>query len=452
MICGCVLVLSGLCLIQYRLVKNTYQLEQAAYFEQVNKRLGKVSQVYADTLNSQVMKALLGHLKQQLENELQPDLAGFQRQINQRLGNYRHQIRAATMHDSLLQHIGYGMQYTRIVLYRNKQIDTLLKTGSKPLLLTGSENGGFPIGGGQQQVGFAIKTKPGNPVKTSIYQLAVWTRSTIVAADWQSIVLRRMATTLLGSGILIIAVIGMFFLIFMALLKQKKIVQVTTDFANNMTHELKTPLSVAGIVVKTLRTAEAQLDEKWLNELLMQLDRQHEKIGRLIDSVLTSALDRPVGIAQLRPFNLQIILDELTMLSAGAQRKLLLNGKTDAIIYTDPDLLTSILSNLMDNALKYSPAQSPLTLNISTNDSTITISLEDKGPGIPVKYQSYLFQKFFRVPQAGNTQIKGLGLGLYLCQIQAQQLLGKLSYERKNPGGSIFNLILPYGKNAGFTS
>jgi len=448
LICGCVLVLGVLCLIQYRLVRNTYRLEQAAYFRQVQQQLATKSQALSDSLNNRVMKALLNKLQDQLENGIRPSIAGFQQHIDQVAGNYRHLIGQTLLKDSLLRDIGFSLEYTKIVLYHGESVDTLLRADSTPLLLTGKRSSAFLISEGKQQVGFPVKADAANR-KTQFYRLAVWNRPGINATGWQKPVLKRMFATLAGSAALIAALVLVFFLIFSALLRQKKIAEVTADFANNMTHELKTPLSAAALVVKSLRTPDAKMDEEWFDELLDQLDRQHGKIRRLMDSVLTSALEKPIGIAQLRQTRLKTLLNDLAMLANAAGRELRLAGQTEAVICTDPDLITAILSNLLDNALKYTPPESCLSLNIRLiQDQNITISLEDQGPGIERKYQRYLFQKFFRVPRTDTGQIKGLGLGLYLCRIQVQQLGGKLTYERSTSGGSIFNLILPYGKIA----
>ena len=441
------LVLGVLFLIQYRLVRNTYRLEQAAYFQQVKRQLERKSQRFSDSLNNQTMKTLLSRVRYQIENGIRPDLTSLQQEVDQQTRKYRHLIHRALLDDSLLHSVGYSLQYTRILLSSGGQTDTLLRPESKPLLLTGSGNGIFALSEGKQQVGFQVKAK-NPPVQTRFYRLAVWNQPSISATGWQQAVLRRMFATLAGSIALIAALVLIFFMIFSALLRQKRIADVTTDFANNMTHELKTPLSAAALVVKSLRTPDAKLDEEWFDELLNQLDRQHEKIRRLMDHVLTSALERPVGIVNLRQFKLKILLEDLRMLATAAGRKLMLTGQIESVICTDPDLLTDILSNLLDNALKYTPPQSALILNIcKTSDEQLIIGLEDHGPGIERKYQGHLFQKFFRVPQNDSGQIKGLGLGLYLSQLQARQLNGKLVYEQNASGGSTFNLILPYDKN-----
>ena len=165
----------------------------------------------------------------------------------------------------------------------------------------------------------------------------------------------------------------------------------------------------------------------------------------MVDKILTSALENPVGVAQMRTFHIKDILDEITMVTAGANRELLVRGQTELVLRTDPELVSAILANLVDNALKYTAADSVLLLEIHINkEQTVTISLQDEGPGIDQKYHHYLFQKFFRVPRPDTGQIKGLGLGLYLCRLQARQLNGELTYVRSVSGGSIFKLIIPY--------
>lgn len=450
LICGCVLVLGILCLIQYRLVQNTYRLERSVYFRQVEQQLEAKSQGISDSLNHLAMQALLNRFQYQLANNIQPNLTGFQQQLDHITINYRRLLNQALKHDSLLRDVSYSLQYTKIALYSGGQRDTLVWAYTKPLLLTGTGNGNYTISNGKQQVGFRvnINSKEGQ-IKT--YRLTVWNRPMFNAANWQQNVLTRMFAVLAGSVALIAALIFIFFLVFAALLRQKKIAEVTTDFTNNMTHELKTPLSSAGLAVKSLRTPDAKLDEEWYNELLDQLDSQHGKIRKLMDNVLTSALDKPIGAVQLRQISLNKLLADLSLLAAASNRTLILTGQVDLKICTDPDLLSAILSNLLDNALKYTQPGSPLRLNIIALHRKIVISLEDKGPGIERKYQRYLFQKFFRVPRADTGQIKGLGLGLYLSHTQASQLNGVLSYERSGRGGSIFKLILPYDKDTDIT-
>ena len=452
LICGCLLVLGALCLIQYRLVQNTYRLEKSAYFDQVEQQLERKSQAISDSLNNKVMKRLIDKVKYQLESGSRPGLDSFQQQVDYTAVRYRQLISQAFSSDSLLRDVEYSLGYTNIILYHREQADTLLHEGSAPLLLAGTGIGDHTVAVGKQQAGFPVNIKTKGP-EIEFYRLAVSNKTIINASNWQRNVLRRMYTTLAGSVLLIAAVIVIFFMIFTALFRQKKIAEVTTDFANSMTHELKTPLSAAALVVKSLRTPDAKLDEQWFDELLAQLDRQHGKIQRLMDNVLTSAMDRPIGMVQFERTSLKKIVYELKLLANAANRELVVTGETEAVIYTNADLLMAILSNLLDNALKYTPDKSALSLNIAKkNDNTITISLADQGTGIDKKHHELIFHKFFRVPQTENGHIKGLGLGLYLCCMHAEQIDGKLTYEINSGGGSTFNLILTDDQNADITS
>lgn len=443
LICGCVLVLGGLCLIQYRLVRNTYRLEQTAYLQQVKQRLADKTQSLSDSLNHQVMSALLNHVQGDLEKNQKPRLDTFQQHINFIADNYRRDIANSLAHDNLLSEMTYGLQYNQIVLYNGQKSDTLLSATAKPLNLTETPDITFFIGDGLQQSGFPLQIN--NQIKN--YRLAVWTKQVIFAPHWQEVMFNRMALTLVGSVVLILAVTVIFFLVFMALLQQKKIADITTDFANNMTHELKTPLSAASVAVKSLRTPEAKLNEDWYNELLNQLNGQHEKIRRIMDSVLTSAIDQPLGMVQLREIRLSSFLKEIEILVDDSGRELRCEVNDDILINTDPDILMVILANLIDNALKYTATGTPLHIYAQTTGRILKLSVEDYGEGIPPAYQHYLFRKFFRVPRPNGEHIRGLGLGLYLCRMQAKQLGGDITYQRNTFGGSTFTITLPYDKN-----
>lgn len=452
LITGCIAVLGGLCLIQYYLVRNTYRLEKSAYLQQVKQRLGARSQPLIDSLNHQGMVALLRNIQDSLERGRKPSLGNFQQQLDLVAGSYRDAVGRALSGDSLLHDIRYILQYTRVVLQRKETADTLLFTGAPPLVLTGGNSGAvanvLPVSEGIQQAGFSLPADTATPAAyIPVYRLSVGTTAAVVAAHWQATILRRMAWTLVGSVLLILLVTVIFFFVFITLLRQKQVADVTTDFANNMTHELKTPLSSAAVVVKSLRTPEARLDESWYGELLNELDRQHEKIRRMMDSILTSAIDQPMGMAQVRPFSLSTVLREMEHLVAASGRDLLYTGKEDIMLNTDPDLLTGILANLVDNALKYTPAGTSLYIHADIAGKILRIALEDEGPGIPLSLRRHLFKKFFRVPRPSGDPVRGLGLGLYLCRMQAKQLGGDIAYHTSASGGSLFTITLPYDNN-----
>ncbi len=447
---ACVVVLTGLCFIQYRLVRNTYRLEETVYTQQLIRKL-ETTQYLSDSINHHAMATLVASVKQQLTKRDTPTIAGLQEQVNVITHPYRQKLAEIHKADSMLSRITYHLWYPEIILFRGDMADTLLSRQDIPLQLTGDtilpDAVIIGLGEGLQQVGFNMDTTV-IPSGNIDYRLVVSTKPVINSTQWKRHVIKRVASTLIGSSILILSVVVLFFMVFHTLIRQKRIADITTDFANNITHELKTPLSAAGVIVKSLRTPEARLDENWYNELLHQLNQQHNKIRRMMDSILNTAIGQPWGALQCRQIMLSTILNDAVKMIRDNRRHCILSIQENVSIYTDPDVLTSILSNIIDNALKYTPAKSPIKIYSMIKGKFLQIYIEDQGSGIPPAYQRYLFTKFFRMPKKDDQHVRGLGLGLYLCRMQARQLGGDIAYRQGEQGGSIFLVNLPYDKNS----
>ncbi|MEO3402842.1 HAMP domain-containing sensor histidine kinase [Mucilaginibacter sp. CAU 1740] len=441
LIAGSLLVFAGLCWMQYRLLAGTHRLEKAAWLRLVTERMGLAPQAAVDSLNHRGMQLLMDSVKAGIRSGRMPDVSGMQGVYNRLLRRENDAVLRALAGDSLLRNTRYRFSYSRVILYNGLQADTLLNgSGSNgaigSLVLTGSGGdntaAAFQVGQSMQQAGF--------PLDGKIYRLGVWTESTLDAPGWQRLVFKRMAFTLAGSALLIAAALAIFVLAFLAIFRQKRVADITTDFANNMTHELKTPLSAAGVVVRSLRTPEAMADQVWTAELLDQLEKQLGRIGRIMDSVMGSALGAQGTIFGLRAVNLQEVAEDLRELAKQSGRELICSVDEGLTGYTDPDRLTGILVNLLDNAIKYT--EGPISLRFTRAGREMHLSIGDRGPAIPHRYRPYLFDKFFRVPQPDAHDVKGLGLGLYICQQQAALLNGRIRYVESPDGGNLFTLIL----------
>lgn len=445
---GCLAVWLILCFIQYRLVRNSFRLEERVYIQQIKEKINE-TQHLSDSLNHKVMAELLVHLKKELTSGKRPDFSNFQQKITQITATENTILKNQLGNCCAMEGISYVLQYPQIILYTDDKADTLLSRQSVPLYLTLAlqKNKYKKIGLGErlQKVGFSIQQNDSaHPVN---YQLEIVAQSLIYASHWDRNVYKRMILTIIDSSVLILAVLTLFFLVFRALIKQKKIADITTSFANNMTHELKTPLASAGVAVKSLRTPEARLDEDWHNELLDQLNDQHNRIRRIMDSVLNSAMDKPWGMPQIKEIALNTLIDDAERMVENAGRPFSRSGNDQLLIQTDPDLLLGILANLIDNAIKYTPPETPIKVQYGIISDQVFITVEDEGKAVSPLYQKYLFQKFFRVPREDGKHIRGLGLGLYLCRMQAAELGGNITYTVNKKGGSTFIIHLPYGKN-----
>lgn len=275
--------------------------------------------------------------------------------MDDKLKTDRQAIRQALARDTLLKSADYSLRYDRVILFGGQVPDTLLATHQEPLWLAGKNHGKdsafWLVGQSQQRSGFPVKAVIGN---AAFYQLVVSTSAFVYSPDRQRPVYLRMALTLAGSAVLILSVLTLFIAAFGAILRQKRIADITTDFANNMTHELKTPLSAAGLAVKSLRTPEAAKDTRWSADLLDQLEKQLERIRRLMESVLDSALAHPIQQPRLQGVRLVPIFDELRNLAAESGRSLLI----DMVKPFDADELVLRVKNILKRSTVAAPQPS----------------------------------------------------------------------------------------------
>lgn len=243
--------------------------------------------------------------------------------------------------------------------------------------------------------------------------------------------------------LLILAVIVLFYLVFRAMIRQKKLAGIKTDFANNITHELKTPLTSVGLVLKSLDRPEVQGDKQKTAELLATLKRQHEKIQQTVDFVLESAMEAHPEIHKQATdiaAYLQNYVDDLRIADHLLEPNVI--PATQPVI-TNTQLLDKILNNLVENAVKYSPVGSVIILKGYPSGLHYFIEVADQGPGIASDHQVNLFDKFFRVPEDNKHTVKGLGLGLYLSRKAAIAMGANLNLKSTSGAGCVFTLELP---------
>jgi signal transduction histidine kinase len=115
----------------------------------------------------------------------------------------------------------------------------------------------------------------------------------------------------------------------------------------------------------------------------------------------------------------------------------------------DPDLITRAVTNLIDNAIKFSPADSTVTVSVHPDAQAMVIEVADEGHGISPEFLSSIFEKFYRVPRVTDVDVPGTGLGLALVREVAELHGGRVSVESRLGAGSIFSLCLPLQKDEG---
>lgn len=222
--------------------------------------------------------------------------------------------------------------------------------------------------------------------------------------------------------------------------------RVRRDFVANLSHELKTPLTAIRGFAETL--LEGSVEEEAERQRFLRIIREHAvRLARLTDDLLRLARIEagkmevetlPVRIAEV----LGLVLDSARV-KAG-QRTLRLAGDPDGVVIsTDPNLLTEILQNLVDNAVQYTAEDGAVEIRGRALREEVRISVKDNGVGIPKAHQARIFERFYRVDPARSRAVGGTGLGLTIARHTAERLGGRIALKSTPGRGSVFTLSLP---------
>jgi two-component system phosphate regulon sensor histidine kinase PhoR len=264
--------------------------------------------------------------------------------------------------------------------------------------------------------------------------------------------LRRISQPILISFLLLGVTILSFLLLFRNLKQQQKLAQLKNDFINNMTHELKTPIATVSVAIEALRNFNALEDPQKTNEYLDISANEMHRLGLLVDKVLKLSMfeNREIALNK-EQFDL-VELAGAVMLSMRLQFEkqhavtaLETTGK-NFIITADKLHMTSVLYNLLDNALKYSTGQPEILVHIIDHVQFLEVRVTDNGIGIAKEYKGKIFEKFFRVPSGNRHNIKGYGLGLSYVSHIVQRHMGFIEVESELGKGSTFSVKLPFAE------
>jgi signal transduction histidine kinase len=218
------------------------------------------------------------------------------------------------------------------------------------------------------------------------------------------------------------------------------------EFVAVVSHELRTPLTSIQGYLKTL--LELELDEKDQRSFIEGADRQTGRLQRLIEQLLVvsrleSKSDRPsVGPVELHDL-VRDVTDELEARRGGRRIDVRLPLDLPAV-QTDAGKVHQVLSNLVENALKYSPSGSTVRIRGRAEIAGVVMSVEDEGFGVPEEARERIFERFFQVDQSLTRKAGGTGLGLYICRRLVHDLGGVVWLEATGPEGSTFSVRLPW--------
>ncbi len=215
-----------------------------------------------------------------------------------------------------------------------------------------------------------------------------------------------------------------------------------TQFTTNASHELNTPIAIMGSELDVILTKPRTNDE--YKHALISQKEEVNRLGKLIQCLLWLAradADK-VGL-ELKPLKVKNLLDELyesyepLAEAKGVELKIDLN--TEASISGDEMQLAQLLSNIVDNAIKYSPSGGRVKVSVDKSETNLTISVEDNGPGIPEDTKNKIFDRFYKTHDA----MAGHGLGLNIARTIALNHKASIIVESAPAGGALFKVIFP---------
>jgi two-component system phosphate regulon sensor histidine kinase PhoR len=228
----------------------------------------------------------------------------------------------------------------------------------------------------------------------------------------------------------------------------RRLEQLRTDFVATAAHELRTPLSAVYGAVRTLQQSEHELTDEMRTQFLGMIETQSERLRVLMDQLLVTAqLDSADLPMHPQAVDVVPICDELIAAVRVRQPDTidvsLVKPAFPMQFNADPDRLRQVVANLIDNAVKYSPAGGRIEVRVTSDGTTGSIEVSDQGLGIPAEEHERIFEKFYRLDPAMTNGVGGSGLGLHISRELIHQMGGEVTV-RSTPGiGSTFTATLP---------
>jgi signal transduction histidine kinase len=231
---------------------------------------------------------------------------------------------------------------------------------------------------------------------------------------------------------------------------ERRLERLQQDFIATVSHELNTPLGFIKGYATTLLRKDITWDEVTRNEFLNIIDEEADRLRELIDNLLDSSrLQSGTLHMHFQPVRLDSLLRDITLRARSRNDGLQIAldiRQTNVRCQADPTRIAQVVENLLSNAIKYAPG-SAISIKLDLLGENVLISVADCGPGIAPEHIDNIFKRFYRVPeQAPN--VRGSGLGLYICRQIIRAHGGQITVESKFGEGTVFNIYLPCGEVA----
>ncbi|MDX6447541.1 MAG: hypothetical protein QOD08_4, partial [Gaiellaceae bacterium] len=235
---------------------------------------------------------------------------------------------------------------------------------------------------------------------------------------------------------------------FRDLTEEQAVERMKADFISTVSHELRTPLAAIYGAALTLRREDVDLHGERSQELLSVVADESDRLARIVNDILwASRVDSGSLQMSIERCDAQELTESVLVaarLHLPENVTVTLNAPADLPhVAADPDKVRQVLTNLVDNAIKYSPDGGDVQIALDQAGHRVRISVCDEGLGVPAGERARIFEKFYRLDPNLTRGVGGTGLGLYICRELVRRMDGRIWVEPRHPRGSKFALELP---------
>lgn len=273
----------------------------------------------------------------------------------------------------------------------------------------------------------------------------------LIIPDFKTQVWQSLTWVIVGAVLFNIIIIAAFYLAVKTIINQRKLNAIKSDFINNMTHELKTPLATISLATDALKNEKVIADKGKMQYFTGIIKDENKRMSSHVETILQAGLmdrqDIRMNIKELHLHDLiHKVLEKfnLQFQEKNASVNLLLNAKND-LINVDETHFINLISNLVDNAIKYSKEKDPLLLKITTHSTArnLVMQFEDNGIGMSKETVKRIFEKFYRAHTGNIHNVKGFGLGMSYVKTIVDAHKGKVRVDSTLGKGSVFTIEIP---------
>lgn len=274
----------------------------------------------------------------------------------------------------------------------------------------------------------------------------------VIVPDFKKQVWGSLRWIIAGGAVFMLVIFAAFFVTLRTLFNQKKLSEIKSDFINNMTHEFKTPIATISLAVDAIKNEKVQNDKEKLAYFTGIIKEENKRMNKHVETILQAALLEKQEL-QLQLVDLHIhdtlhhILDNyvLQLEDKNGKVDLQLNAKND-IVQADEVHFTNLISNLIDNAIKYSNDNVNIKITTHSTNKYFVMSVQDNGIGMSKESVKRIFEKFYRAHTGNVHNVKGFGLGMSYVKTVIDAHKGKVKIDSAIGKGTTFTVEVPFNQ------